>query len=194
MPTPQKRGEATVPEETRPSPEQGSPPPNGSPDGAGAAISPQELAALQKRAAERDQFLDLLQRTRADFENFQKRNRLDREQERKYQYGPLVRDLLPVLDNLQRALEAAEKVGEKGPLVQGVHMVQGQFLEQLKRHGITRIEAQQGRPFDPHLHEAIQQVPVPGQPPNTVVQVVEYGFMNQDRVLRPAKVIVSTGA
>jgi len=154
-------------------------------------FSPQELAALQKRAVERDQYLDLLQRTRADFENFQKRNRQDREQERKYQYGPLVRDLLPVLDNLQRATIAAEQAGEKGPLVQGVQMVQAQFVELLKRHGITRIDAQAGKPFDHNLHEAIHQVPTADQPPNTVLQVVEHGFLNQDRVLRPAKVVVS---
>ena len=178
-----------MPEETKTPTEAGTSAANGA---TAETITPQELTALQRRAAERDQFLDLAQRTRAEFENFQKRNRLDREQERKYQYGPLVRDLLPVFDNLQRATVAAEQAGEKGPLVQGVMMVLSQFLELLKRHGVTRIEAQPGQPFDHHLHEAIQQVPAPNQPPNSVVQVVEQGFMNQDRVLRPAKVIVST--
>src|SRR5204863_5815260 len=73
---------------------------------------------------------------------------------------------LSLHDALPISTVAAEQAGEKGPLVQGVLMVLSQFLELLKRHGVTRIEVQQGKPFDPHLHEAIQQVPVPGQPPN----------------------------
>lgn len=180
--------------EAKTTPEQKSAADGATPEPSQATASPQELAELRKCAAERDQYLDLLQRTRADFENYQKRNRQEREQERKYQYGPLVRDLLPVFDNLQRTIVAAEQAGEKGPLVQGVHMVQAQFLELLKRHGITRIEARPGQPFDHNLHEAIQQVLAPGQPPDTIVQVVEYGFLNHDRVLRPAKVVVSAAA
>jgi molecular chaperone GrpE len=150
----------------------------------------EELVALRTKAAERDRFLDLLQRTRADFENYQKRNQRDREQERKYMYGPFVRDLLPVFDNLDRATAAARQAGETGPLVQGVAMVHNQFLDLLKRYGVTPIEAL-GKPFDHNLHEAVVQQTAPGKPPDTVIQVLEQGFMNQDRVLRPAKVIVS---
>src|SRR5207248_3937230 len=94
------------------------------PNTTATAPDSQELEALRKRAAERDQFLDLLQRTKADFDNYQKRNQREREQERRYQYGPFVRDLLPVFDNLQRATAAAKQAGEQGPLVQGVAMVQ----------------------------------------------------------------------
>jgi molecular chaperone GrpE len=148
------------------------------------------LAALKERAAERDQYLDLLQRTQADFENYQKRNQKEREQERRYLSGALVLDWLPVLDNLERALEAANKVGETGPLVQGVNMVRKQFLDLLKRYHVTRIEAL-GKPFDPNLHQALTQQPAAEQPPNTVIQVIEPGYLNHDRVLRPAKVIVS---
>ncbi len=147
-----------------------------------------ELEQLRKRAAE---YLDLAQRTRAEFENYQKRVQRDRDQERKYAFGPIAADLLPIIDNLDRALEAARKVGEQGPLVQGVAMVQVQFLDLLKRHGVTPIEAL-GQPFDPHLHQALMQQPTADAAPNTVVQVIEKGFMNQDRVLRPAKVVVST--
>lgn len=155
------------------------------------AVSPAELDRLRKHAAERDQYLDIAQRARAEFENYQKRVQRDREQERKYINGPLVLDLLPIFDNLARAVEAAKQAGEEGPLVQGVAMVQAQFVEQLKRNGITRIEAQ-GQPFDPNLHQAIMQQPTADTPPGTVLQVVEQGFMNNDRVLRPAKVVVST--
>ncbi|MBI2804081.1 MAG: nucleotide exchange factor GrpE [Planctomycetes bacterium] len=152
---------------------------------------PEELAKLQKLAAERDQFEDLVKRTQAEFVNYQKRSQREREMDRKYAFGPLALDLLPILDNLDRAVAAARKAGDESALVQGVAMVQTQFLELLKRHGITRIDAHD-KPFDPNVHEAVMQQPVESVEPNLVLQVVEQGFMNQDRVLRPAKVIVST--
>jgi molecular chaperone GrpE len=168
------------------------------PNGAGAentrdagAAGLEDLEALRARARERDEYLDLLQRARADFANYQKRNQKEREQERRYAYGPLVQELLPALDNLDRATAAARQAGETGPLVQGVAMVQSQLLDVFRRHGVTPIEAQ-GKPFDPNLHEAVMQQPSPDQPPNTVLQVLERGFTIHDRVLRPAKVIVST--
>jgi molecular chaperone GrpE len=153
-----------------------------------------DLEALKARAAqaeqERDQFLALLQRTRADFENYEKRVLRDHAQERRYMHGGLAKELLPVLDNLDRAMQAAKQANEKGPLVQGVALVQNQLLDAFKRHGITLIEAV-GKPFDPALHEAVLQQPAPDKPSQTVLQVVEQGFMLHDRVLRPAKVIVS---
>jgi molecular chaperone GrpE len=150
----------------------------------------EDLEKLRARAAERDQFLDLLRRTQADFENYQKRNQREREQERRVMAGSIVRDMIPILDNLERALTAAKEVGETGPLVQGVGMVQSQFLNVLQRYGVTPIEAQ-GQVFDPMLHEAVAQQPAAGQPPNKVLHVVERGFMIDGRVLRPAKVVVS---
>ncbi len=156
-----------------------------------AGIDAAELDKLRKLATERDQYLDMAQRTRAEFENYQKRNQKDRELERRYALTPLVLDILPVLDNLDRALQAAQQAGETGALVQGVAMVQSQFLEQLKRHGISRIDAL-GKEFDPNLHQAVMQQPTADYAPGTVMQVLEQGFMNQDRVLRPAKVIVSS--
>jgi molecular chaperone GrpE len=155
-----------------------------------AAITPEELERLRALAVERDQFYDLAARTRAEFENYQKRVQRDREQDRKYAFGPLALDLLPILDNLDRAVVAAKQAGETGPLVQGVAMVQTQFLELLKRHGITRIDCD-GKPFDPNVHQAVMQKPDETVEPNIILQVLEQGFMNQDRVLRPAKVIVS---
>ncbi len=139
---------------------------------------------------ERDQFLGLLQRTRADFENYQKRLQRDLSQERRYAHGPFALDLLPALDNLDRATAAAEQAGEKGPLVQGVVMVQAQLLDILRRYGITRIEAL-GQPFDPNLHQAVMQEPARDRPPHNVVRVIEQGFIIHDRVLRPARVVVS---
>jgi len=152
-----------------------------------------EVESLRKLAAERDQYLDMAQRLRAEFENYQKRARKERDDDRRYAVGTFAFDLLPVIDNLERALTAARQAGDQASLVQGVAMVQTQFLEQLKRHGITRIEAD-GRPFDPNLHQAVMQRPSSDVEPNTVVQVLEPGYLIHDRVLRPAKVIVAAKA
>jgi molecular chaperone GrpE len=150
-----------------------------------------DLEKLRARADERDQFLAMLQRTQADFDNYQKRNRREREEERRYYNDRFAEELLPVLDNLERAMAAATSAKEKGPLVQGVGMVHSQLLDLLRRHGITPIEAL-GQPFDPNLHQAVMQQPAPDKEPNTVLQVLEQGFKIHDRVLRPARVIVSS--
>lgn len=153
----------------------------------------EDLEKLRTRAEERDQYLDLLKRTQADFENYQKRNQREREQERRYMHRGLALDLLPAIDNLERAMQAAKQAGETGSLVQGIAMVQSQILSALQKNGITKIEAQ-GQTFDPNLHQAVMQQPSSDQPANTVVQVLEQGFMIHDRVLRPARVIVAVPA
>ena len=146
---------------------------------------------LQSAEQKRDEYLDLAQRTRADFENYQKRMKRDLTEERRYAQAPLAADLLAAIDNLERALAAGQQAGEQGPLVQGVAMVHAQLLDILRRHGVTRIEAK-GQPFDPNLHQAVMQQPSKEHPPMTVVQVLEPGYMIHDRVLRPARVVVST--
>jgi molecular chaperone GrpE len=155
----------------------------------------QDLEAIKARAeaAEqaRDEYLSLAQRTKADFENYQKRAARDLAVERRYALTPLALDILPALDNLDRAMDAAKQAGETGPLVQGVALVQSQFLDILRRHGVTRIDAQ-GQPFDPNLHQAVMQQPTKDYPPSTVVLVLQHGYLIHDRVLRPASVAVST--
>ena len=164
-------------------------------DAASAVLD--DLETLRERAAtaegERDKFLNLLQMTRADFENYQKRVQRDMAQERRYAHGKMAEELLPVIDNMDRAMQAARQADEKGPLVQGVQMVHAQLLDVLKRHGITLIAAQ-GALFDPNVHQAVMQQPSKDHPPNTVLQVLEQGFMIHDRVLRPARVVVSRAA
>jgi molecular chaperone GrpE len=154
----------------------------------------EDIEALRARALaaeqSRDQYLDLAQRTRADFENYQKRMQRDLAVERRYAQAPLAADLLAVLDNLERATAAAQQAGEKGPLVQGVAMVHSQMLDVLRRHGVTRMNAQ-GQPFDPNLHQAVMEQPTDEYPPMTVIQVLEHGYTIHDRVLRPARVVVS---
>lgn len=161
----------------------------------GAEILFGDLETLRLRAEkaeqERSEFKDLLLRTRADFENYQKRLQRDLSQERRYAHRSLAADLLPALDNLERATAAAKDAGESGPLVQGVLMVQGQLLDVLRRHGITRMEAQ-GKPFDPNLHQAVMQQPTADVAPDNVVLVLQHGFMIHEQVLRPASVGVST--
>jgi molecular chaperone GrpE len=146
---------------------------------------------LQEAEQKRDEYLYLAQRARADFENYQKRLKRDQAEERRYAQAPLAFDLLAALDNLERAIAAAEQAGEKGPLVQGVAMVQTQLLDILRRHGITPINAE-GQPFDPNCHQAVLQQPSKEHPPMTVMQVLESGYLIHDRVLRPARVVVST--
>jgi molecular chaperone GrpE len=146
---------------------------------------------LQSTEQKRDEYLELAQRTRADFENYQKRIQRDLATERRFAQAPLASDLLAALDNLERATAAAEQAGEKGPLVQGVSMVHTQLLDALRRHGVTRMEAL-GLPFDPNLHEAVMQQASAEHPPMTVVQVLQPGYLIHERVLRPARVVVST--
>jgi molecular chaperone GrpE len=153
-----------------------------------------ELAELEKmlQAAEkqRDEYLDLAKRTQAEFENYQKRFQRDLATERRYAQLPLAGDLLPALDNLERAIAAAAQAGDTGALAKGVGIVQGQLLDVLRRHGVTRIDAE-GKPFDPNLHQAVLQQPAADRPPQTVLHVLEPGYMIHERVLRPARVIVS---
>ncbi|MFL5243923.1 MAG: nucleotide exchange factor GrpE [Gemmataceae bacterium] len=165
-------------------------------NGANEAIAVlNDLEALRTRAEvaeqKRDEYLDLVKRTQADFENYQKRAQREAVLERKFAHASLAADLLPALDNLERATAAAEQAGDEGALVKGVLMVQAQLLEILKRHGVTPIDAQ-GKPFDPNLHQAVNQMPSAAFPPGSVIKVLEQGFMIHDRVLRPTRVTVST--
>lgn len=162
------------------------------PQAAAAVLA--DLESLRQRLGtveqQRDEYLALLKRTRADFENYQKRVQRDLAEERRYAHAAFARELLPVLDNLQRALGAARQAGEGGPLIQGVTLVRSQLLELLRRHGITPIEPL-GQPFDPQTHEAVLQQPRADVAPGTVVQVLEPGYRLHDRVLRPARVAVA---
>jgi molecular chaperone GrpE len=145
---------------------------------------------LQQAIAERDANLERWQRTQAEFENYRKRSQKEQEQERLYRNLGLVREILPVLDNLQRAVQAAKGTRDVEQLLQGVQMVVQQFTDALARNSIVAIQAT-GQPFDPNLHEAIQQLPSADHPPMTVLQEVEQGYQLHDRVVRPTKVIVS---
>lgn len=166
---------------------------DGNPARAGST-APDECGVWRERAEaaerKRDEYLDLLQRTRAEFENYQKRARRDLDEERRYAHLPLARELLPILDNLQRALGVERREGEQHPMLRGVALVETQLLNALRRFGVTPIEAL-GRPFDPMVHEAVAQEPRADAPPGTVVGVLEPGYRLHERVLRPARVVVA---
>ncbi|MFM8272742.1 MAG: nucleotide exchange factor GrpE [Gemmata sp.] len=155
------------------------------------AESASELAALRAKLDASEQELSNYKLKLADFDNARKRLLRDAEVERRYAAEPLARDLIAALDNLDRALDAAQRAGDTGPLVTGVSATAAQFLDALKRHGITRIACEPGAPLDTNLHQAVMQQPGTGFEPGAVVQVLQQGFMMHDRVLRPVSVIVA---
>ncbi|HEX5027709.1 MAG TPA: nucleotide exchange factor GrpE [Gaiellaceae bacterium] len=144
------------------------------------------LAAL---AAERDEYLALAQRVQADFENYRKRAVRDQERLVAHAHERLVRELLPVLDDLERALEAGAR-HEEAQLVDGVQLVERALRGALAKEGLTEIET--AGQFDPHVHEALLTQPSADTEPGTVLEVVQRGYRLGDRVVRPARVIVSS--
>ncbi len=148
---------------------------------------------LKKVEAERDSLMQKWLLAVADLDNYRRRVQKEADQERRYASLPLARDLLPALDNLHRALEAARNGGDVNQLAQGVQMVARQFDDIFARHSIVPIAAA-NKPFDPNLHQAIQQVPAPDKPPLTVLTECERGYTLHDRVVRPSTVIVSAPA
>jgi molecular chaperone GrpE len=151
----------------------------------GSAGEADPVASLQ---AERDKFLELAQRTQADFENYRKRAAKDAATAGERAKAGLVRELLPVLDNLERALATAN--GDSS-VVEGVRLVHADLVGVLERSGVESFDPV-GEPFDPTLHEALSTRPADGEThPGVVVDVVEKGYRLNDTILRPARVIVS---
>jgi molecular chaperone GrpE len=143
---------------------------------------------LSKLEAERDEYLALAQRVQADFENYRKRAVRDQERLVAHAHERLVRELLPILDDLERALEAGEQ-HEEAKLVDGVKLVEKALRSALAKEGLVEIETD--GPFDPHVHEALLAQPSPDAEPGSVLEVVQRGYRVGDRVVRPARVIVA---
>ena len=161
----------------------------GAPAAEPAPAAPDELETVRGELEEiRDRWI----RLNADFENFRRRTLREREDAFQYGHEKLAKDLLPAVDNLGRAIDAARKsgVGDLESLLQGLELVQRDLDSVLSKHGVTEVEAL-GQPFDPSVHEALAQVPDDSVPANTVVQVFQRGFRLRDRLLRPAQVVVS---
>jgi molecular chaperone GrpE len=131
-------------------------------------------------------------RERADLENLRKRAARERQDALLHGNETLLRDLLPVVDNLERAVEAAREGGNGKPIVEGIELVLKAFLDVLERHGVARMAAR-GAPFDPSHHEAVAHVESHEHEPNLVIDEHQPGYRLRDRLLRPALVTVSKG-
>lgn len=143
---------------------------------------------------ERDEYKDRFMRALADAENSRKRSERDRREAEQYGGSKLARDLLPVFDNMKRAVEAIPEESREAnkAVIEGVELTMRELLNVFKKHGIEPISPQVGDKFDPQLHEAMFEAPLPGTTAGEIIQVSGDGFMLHDRLLRPAKVGVSS--
>jgi molecular chaperone GrpE len=146
-----------------------------------------ELAVVTR---ERDEYLDHLRRLKAEWDNYRKRVQRDNEELRLRAAETVVESLLPVMDNMSRALEAGDR-HEEGQLVAGLSLVSDQLRGTLAGHGLEEIEVEPGTMFDPEYHEAIVAQPSEEYEEGTVTQVLERGYLLHGKLLRPAKVIVA---
>ena len=155
-------------------------------ESASSTSEQQALSLEEEIKAVQDRYLRLA----AEFENYKKRVQKDQAEYAKYANERLLRELLPVLDNLQRALQHAQQSGGTNGLIEGVELTCKQYLEVLSRFGVRPIPSV-GQPFDPAVHQAVATVDPQGRAPNTVVEEYEKGYYLHDRVLRPAIVTVA---
>jgi molecular chaperone GrpE len=169
-------------------------PSNSGPDGEGAtsgAAAQAQASAGEQPRSEADEYKDKYLRAVAELSNYRKRAEKDREDSLRYANTGLVRSLIPVLDNLERVVaSAAEHPDNTAAVVDGVKLTIQSFRKALADNNVSSIEAQ-GQPFDPAVHEAMMQQPSDQYDTPTVLQVLEEGFKLLDRVIRPARVIVS---
>lgn len=193
--TNQVRGEAEEGDtEAVPSPEAGPPTEKG------VELTEKEFAELKKKVEERDEYLDVLLRTKADFSNYQKRMKRELESMGRYATQDLVKALIPAMDHLSRAIKSAgsSAAGERGTnseslrkFLDGLQLIQNEFLKALEGTGVKNVEGTVGQPFNPEFHEAFLEEEDAQLPHHTVLETLEPGFILHDRVLKPAKVKVS---
>jgi molecular chaperone GrpE len=153
-------------------------------------LSPE--AELARMKAEYEARYDQMLRTIAEFENTKKRAEREKEEFLKYALEGIVKDLIPTVDNIERAIESTKQSKDFDALAEGIQMIHKQFLNLLERRGVTPIEAV-GQPFDPTQHEAIMLMESEEFPENRVIQEFQRGYLLHDRVVRPAMVSVSKG-
>ncbi len=153
-----------------------------------------EIEELKKKLEEKEkeakESYDRLLRTAADFENYKKRATREKEDWTKFANEDLIRAILPFVDNLERAVNHAQKVADTGVLVEGVRLTIQQLLQTLNKFGLSSFESV-GKPFDPAMHEAMLVVETDKHEPNQVVEEFQKGYLLNDRLLRPATVSVS---
>jgi molecular chaperone GrpE len=157
--------------------------------GADQSEADDPMAGLQ---ADLDRFRDLALRSQADFENYKKRSAREKEEAIKYANSSLLERLVGIIDNFELGLAAAKEQGTDSPIYSGMVLVQKQLNDLLAENGLQPIEAE-GKTFDPNLHEAIAHEPGHQVPEGVVLRQVRRGYRLKDRLLRPAKVVVSSG-
>ncbi|MBL4768427.1 MAG: nucleotide exchange factor GrpE [Rhodobacteraceae bacterium] len=153
-----------------------------------------EALELDELRADRDQYKDRFMRALADAENSRKRSEKDRREAEQYGGSKMARDMLPVYDNMKRAIEAAtaEQRQASAALFEGIELTMRELLSVFQKHGIEVIAPQIGDRFDPQVHQAMFEAPVPGTVAGEIIQVAAEGFFLHDRLLRPAQVGVSS--
>jgi molecular chaperone GrpE len=149
--------------------------------------SEQKIAELQ---AKLDETENKMLRAQADFDNFKRRSRLDQEAAQKYRAQSLVSEIIPALDNFERALQIEADNDQTKSLLQGMNMVYNQLVQALKNEGVEAINSV-GEQFDPHLHQAVMQIEDENYESNSVVEELQKGYKLKDRVIRPAMVKVN---
>jgi molecular chaperone GrpE len=161
---------------------------------AGPETQEPEADELETLRAERDMLRDRFMRALADAENARKRSERDRREAEQYGGSKLARDMLPVFDALRRALETmTDKATEADRAVlEGIELTMRELTNVFRKHGIEPIDPAVGEAFDPQLHQAMFEAPVPGTKAGDILQVMAVGFMIHDRLLRPAQVGVSS--
>jgi len=155
-----------------------------------AQVDQTEVDELEAVRHERDELLDTLQRLQAEFDNYRKRAARDQQSLVARAHERLVKELLPVLDDLERALEAAE-AHEEAKLEEGVALVTRSFADVLRKEGVEEVPTD-GK-FDPHVHEALLSQPSEAEE-GSVIEVLQKGYRLGDRVIRPARVVISSGS
>ncbi|MCB2200673.1 nucleotide exchange factor GrpE [bacterium] len=169
---------------------------------AAEAASPEESATVEfsgaeekveALTAENDKLRDQMLRARAEFENFKRRRNQEMEQFSQLANEGLIGDLLPILDDFDLMLANAEKSGEAGSLLEGAQMIRQKLFTALEKRGLESIDAK-GKPFDPDLHEALMQMPVPGVEAGTIVEVHQPGYRLAGKLIRASRVIVASEA
>ena len=166
------------------------------PDREALALEPEEeirhlREALEAKSREVEEHRDRYLRAAAEFDNARKRAARERDEYSRYANESLLRELLPVLDNFERALQSARGEPAAAAVTAGVELIQRELLRVLEKFGVTSFTSV-GQPFDPERHEAIARVPAQGRPEGTVVDETARGYLLNGRVLRPAMVTVAS--
>lgn len=161
---------------------------------ADAAVEDSEADIIVALEAERDEFRDRLMRALAEAENARKRGDRDRREAEQYGGSKLARDMLPVYDNLKRAIDAAsdEQRAAASALFEGIELTMRELVSVLKKHGVEPVAPAIGDRFDPQMHQAMFEAPLPDTKAGDIIQVLQDGFRMHDRLLRPAHVGVSS--